>query len=311
MTQLNRIVCAVDFSECSRLALDHAVAIARWYEAELTVLHVFTERVPADVIPALGIRPMRPLVQPGTERRQAVAGELRRFVKPSDVAGLDLEEVAQEAPDAVPEILAQAAVRNADLLVLGSHGRSGMQRLLLGSVAEKVLRTSEIPTLIVPAHAAHVGFGHAAPFKHILCPTDFSPSSLDALATAMTLAEEGDADLTVLHVVDTPPEFVDAVMSTRLPLPVIRANIEASCQKRLQTLVPESVRTYCTVQTVVAEGRPAREILRVAAEQHADLIVMGVHGRGGIDLLLFGSKTHEVIRTGQRPVLTIRGSAGR
>jgi nucleotide-binding universal stress UspA family protein len=304
-------VCPVDFSDGSRLALAHAAAIARWYEAELTVLHVFTERVPVDVIPALALRPPRPPIQPSVAQRQTVARELHQFVTQSDVEGLAVEEVTQEAPDLVMEILAQAAVRHADLLVLGSHGRSGVQRLLLGSIAEKLLRTAEIPTLIVPAHADHVGFARAAPFKRILCPIDFSASSLDALAMAMMLGEEADSDLTLLHVIDMPPELVEAALVANLPLADVHVKIETSCHERLEALVPDAVRTYSTVRTVVAHGRPAREILRAAAEQQSNLIVMGVHGRGGIDLLLFGSKTHEVIRSGQYPVLTVRGSTGR
>ncbi len=309
MTQLNRIVCPIDFSDCSRHALDHAVAIARWYESELTVLHVFTDREPVDMIPALPGRPLRPSVRPSLDQRQEVARDVHRFVMRSDVKGLDLEEVVEEAPDVTMEILAQAAVRKADLLVLGSHGRSGMKRLLIGSIAEQTLRISEIPTMVVPLRSDHVGFGKAAPFKHIVCPVDFSSSSLDALGHAIALAEEGEADLTILHVIDVPPELVEAPMFTQAPLAKIRARVAASYERRLLALVPEAVRTCCTVDTLVVDGRPSSEILRVAGDRRADLIVMGVHGRGAIDLMWFGSKTNEVIRSGQCPVLAVCGSA--
>ena len=309
MTQLNRIVCAIDFSECSRHALDHAVAIARWYESELTVLHVFTDREPVNIIPTLAGARLRTPVRPSLGRRQEVARDLHRFVVQSDVKGLDLEEIVQEAPDVAVEILAQGAVRKADLLVLGSHGRSGMKRLLLGSITEQILRTSEIPMMVVPFRTDHVGFGTAAPFKHIVCPVDFSSSSLEALEYALSLAEEGDADLTILHVIDMPPEFVEAVMHTQAPPAKIRSKVAASYEQRLLALVPDAVRASCEVDTVMADGRPSSEILRVAGDRRADLIVMGVQGRGAIDLLWFGSKTNEVIRSGQCPVLTVRGSA--
>jgi nucleotide-binding universal stress UspA family protein len=309
VTQLNRIVCPIDFSDCSRHALDHAVAIARWYESELTALHVFTDREPVDMIPAIAGRPLRTPVRPSLDRRQEVARDLHRFVMQSDVKGLDLEQVVQEAPDVAVEILAQGAVRKADLLVLGSHGRSGMKRLLLGSITEQILRTSEIPTLVVPLRTDHVGFGRAAPFKHIVCPVDFSSTSLDALGYAMALAEEGDADLTILHVIDMFPDLLGAAMFTQAPLAEIRSKVAASYEQRLLALVPDSVRTYCTVDTVVADGRPSSEILRIASDRRVDLIVMGVHGRGAIDLMWFGSKTNDVIRSGQWPVLTVRASA--
>jgi nucleotide-binding universal stress UspA family protein len=311
VTQFNRLVCPIDFSDCSRHALDHAAAIARWYESELAVLHVFTDREPVDMIPALGGRPLRPPVRPSLDRRQRVARDLHRFVMGSDVKGLDIEEIVQEAPDVATEILAQGAVRRADLLVLGSHGRSGMQRLILGSITEQILRSSEIPTLVVPPRADRVAFGHAAPFKRIVCPIDFSRSSRDALTYAMSLAEEGDANLTILHVIDAAPELVEAAMFTQAPLAKIRAKVAASYDERLMTLVPPSVRASCTVETMVADGRAASEILRVADDRRADLIVMGVHGRGAIDLMLFRSTTNEVIRAGQHPVLTVRGSATR
>lgn len=263
------------------------------------------------MIPALAGRSLGPAVRPSLDRRQQVARELHHFVERADVKGLDVEEVMQEAPDVADEILVQGGVRKADLLVVGSHGRSGLQRLLLGSITETVLRSSEIPTLVVPPSADHVGFGRAAPFKRIVCPVDFSESALDALGVAMLLAEEGDADLTILHVIDMPPEVVEAATFSEAPLAEIRAKVGASCARRLAALVPASVRTYCTVDTMVVDGRPSSEILRVADERHADLIVMGVHGRGALDLMLFGSKTNAVIRSGARPVLTVRGSAKR
>ena len=150
MIQLNRILCPIDFSDCSKRALDHAVAIARWYEAELSVLHVFADRPSIDMLPTPVIQPLRPPVQASLERTQEVARDLHGFIRTVTIEGVDVEEAVQEAPDVAAEILVQARVRKADLLVLGSHGRSGVKRLLLGSVTERVLRTSETPTMVVP-----------------------------------------------------------------------------------------------------------------------------------------------------------------
>jgi nucleotide-binding universal stress UspA family protein len=304
--QLNRILCPVDFSDCSKRALDHAVAIASWYEAELSVLHVFADRPSIDMLPTPVIQPRRPPVQAGLERTQEVARDLHRFIRTVTIEGVVVEEAVQEAPDVAAEILAQARVRKADLLVLGSHGRSGVKQLLLGSVTERVMRTSETPTMVVPIRVDHVAFGHAAPFKRILCPVDFSTSALNALTDAMALAEEADAILTIVHVIDISPELREAAEEAGFPIAQVRINTEASCRLRLEALVPDSVRGYSAVDTVVAEGKPATEILRLADERNADLIVMGVHGRGAADLLLFGSKTHEVIRAGRCPVLAVR-----
>ena len=110
----------------------------------------------------------------------------------------------QEAGDVHEEILAQLGAAHADLLVLGTHGRSGFQRLFLGSVTEKVIRHTTCPTLVVPPRAPDVPATTPVQFRRILCPVDFSESSLDALAYAINMAEEADGRLTLLHVVDIP-----------------------------------------------------------------------------------------------------------
>src|SRR5688500_5366832 len=144
--EVNRILCPIDFSECSRRALHHAMAVARWYKATVTVLHVFTN-VPNMEVPGV------PLEDPNREllirNMQAFAG-----AAPPEVP---VTFVARCAPDVRREIVAQAQTLPADLIVIGSHGRSGVDRLLLGSVTEKVVRQSPCPIMVVPAHAPDAG----------------------------------------------------------------------------------------------------------------------------------------------------------
>jgi len=232
-----------------------------------------------------------------------------------------LKEMARRVPDTVPtafrieeaesvheEVLAQIVATHADLLVLGTHGRSGFQHLFLGSVTEKVIRQAPCPTLVVPPRAPDVSPDAPAQFKQILCAVDFSDSSLSALAYALTLAEESDARLTLLHVIEMPPELRENPMAPDFDVDRIHAAAEAEAQRRLRELVPEAARTYCTVDTAVVEGRAYRRVLGHAVEQKSDLIVMGVHGRGALDLLLFGSTTHHVIRAAVCPVLIVRSA---
>jgi nucleotide-binding universal stress UspA family protein len=295
--QINRILCPIDFSECSYRALHHAMAVARWYEASVTVLHVFTN-VPNMEVPGV------PLADPDHEllikRMQAFAG-----VAPPPVP---VNFVARCAPDVRREILAEAETLLADLIVIGSHGRSGFERLLLGSVTEKVVRKSSCPIMVVPPYAPDAdgpGLTHGVR-PRILCAIDFSDASLGALEYAISLAEETDAELTLFHSIEVPPEL-------REPIPVpadfnidqCHAAAEAACLQRLRALVPPPVRTYCQVKTAVSEGAAYRQLLRLSAEQPTDLIVMGVHGRGAVDLLLFGSNTARVIRAATCPVLII------
>lgn len=296
MIRMTQVLCPVDFSETSQHALDHAAAIANWYEARLTVLYVF---------PNLPAMDMPPVVLEDSDRDRLLA-ELRRMAArvPSCVP-LDLR--VQQASFVHDEILAEAAAIEADLLVLGTHGRSGFERLFLGSVTEKVIRKATCPTLVVPPRAPDVAADHPVQFRRIVCPIDFSDGSLDALAFAINLAEEADARLTLLHVVELPKVLQEEPTAFDIDIARIREKTAADARVRLHALIPEQARTYCTVETAVVEGRAHREILRQAAAGQADLIVMGVHGHGAIDRLLFGSTTHHVIRAAECPVLAVRG----
>ena len=290
MTIISHILCPVDFSEQSAHAVTHALAMARWYEARVTLLHVWINQTSIELPPLIL----------GDAERSELLDEMRRLA--GDHQGVRVDILVREAPDVHHEILTQATELGADLLVLGSHGRKGLGRLLLGSVTEKLLRTAKCPVMVVPPAAPQ----QAPPkFEQILCPVDFSDSSLTALTAAMSLAQETDATLTLLHVIEIPPEFDEQMPLTDVNLTAIRASAVASGLERLRDLVPESVRTFCTVETSVVEGSAYRQILATAAEKHSDLIVMGVHGRGALDLLVFGSNTARVTRAATCPVLVI------
>jgi nucleotide-binding universal stress UspA family protein len=198
----------------------------------------------------------------------------------------------------------------ADLLVLGTHGRSGFERLLLGSVTEKVLRRATCPVLTVPSAAVEAVPATPALFKRILCAVDFSDCSLHGLQYALSLAQEADACLTVMHVIELPPDVPREVHETGFAGPrslqQYIALAEADSRVRLKNAIPDSVRAYCTVDTVLTTGKPYVEILRVAEEQHADLLVIGIHGRSAMDRLLFGSTAQHLVRQAMCPVLTLR-----
>jgi nucleotide-binding universal stress UspA family protein len=294
MIRFTQILCPVDFSEFSHNALDHAAAVARWYGARLTVLYVFPN------LPAMDLPP----IVMGEKHRERLWSEMREFTGhlPQEVS-LDLR--IQEASEVDREILDQAEGIHADLLVIGSHGRSGFERLLLGSVTEKVLRKAPCPTMVVPRRAPDTAPDEPVQFRSILCPVDFSDGSLRALECAIAMAEEADAKLLLLHVIEVPPELQELPLSAAVSVDSVRAAAEADSLRRLRVLIPEQARTYCSVETGVREGAAYREILKVAGERKSDLIVMGVQGRGAIDLMLFGSNTARVTRAAACPVLVI------
>jgi nucleotide-binding universal stress UspA family protein len=275
--------------------LDHAAAIAHWYQARLTLLHVFATRPTMDG---------PPLVLEDADRECLKKSMREMAVRvPADVI---VDARVEQAEHVHNEILGQLAATHADLLVLGTHGRSGFQRLFLGSVTEKVIRKATCPTLVVPPRASDVAPDAALQFKRILCPVDFSDSSLSALAYALSLAEEADAHVTLLHVIEIPPELRENAMAPDFDIDRIHLAAEADGRRRLQELIPDQARTYSTPETAVVEGRAYRRVLQRSAEEQTDLIVMGVHGRSPIDMLVFGSTTHHVIRAATCPVLIVR-----
>jgi nucleotide-binding universal stress UspA family protein len=295
MIRITHVLCPVDFSDISQHAVDHAAAIARWYQAKLTLLHVFVSLPTMD---------LPPLVLDVAERERLKTA-MREMVArlPADVP-VDLR--VEQAEHADRAILEQLDATRADLLVLGTHGRSGFQRLFLGSVTEKVIRKATCPTLVVPPRASDAPPHAPVQFRRILCAIDFSESSLSALAHALNMAEETDGHLTLLHVIEMPPELRENPMSPDFDISRIHAAAEAEARRRLQDLIPAQARAYCTVETAVVEGRAYRRVLQRAAEETADLIVMGVHGRMAVDILMFGSTTHHVIRAAGCPVLVVR-----
>lgn len=304
MVTFTRLLCPVDFSDASRHALDQAVVVAKWFDARLTVLHVYNRillPVPGLATPAYGGG-----VSLDPAEVERLHEQTRAFVADSSADPTKVE-VMLEAGQPVPHILAVAGVR-ADLVVMGTHGTSGFEHLVLGSVTEKVLRKATCPVLTVPPRAPAAS---VLPFKRILCAVDFSESSLAAAKTAFALAQEADAQLDLVHVLDWPSDdavgwSVEAPGGPIFDLDGYRQALETAGASRLQALVPAEARTWCRPRTRVVHGKPHREILEVAAAEKTDLIVLGVRGRNAVDLAMFGSTTNQVVRGATCPVLTVR-----
>jgi nucleotide-binding universal stress UspA family protein len=300
---LRRILCPIDFSESSRLALTYARALSTWYEAPLSLFHVCVDLPVFEIGSPYGHSPSTAvMVEEAQLAHRRVA--LRQFAT-AEIGDAAIDVIVREGSDVKAEILKEAEAHDGTLIVMGTHGRAGIEHMLLGSVTEKVLRHSPCPVLVVPPHAAPAESGSSGIFKRIVCAIDFSTSSLLALNRALEFAQEADARLTLLHAIEFPPALREIVFSTDADVDRVHAAAEAEYLRRLRALVPARARIYCTVATRVNEGKPAREIERVAAEEQADLIVMGVHGRGAVDLMVFGSNTNAVVRRAACPVLIV------
>lgn len=298
----DHILCPVDFSETSLHAVEHAVAIARWNNARLTALHVYPPIfAPVPGLPAPASRPSEDELRRARER----ACDLARAAA-GGTGGID---VRVEVGHPAAKILECATMLHADLVVLGTHGASGIEHLLLGSVAEKVLRKASCPVLTVPPRVrttSHI------PFSRVLCAIDFAEWSNAALRLAASLADASGAALDLVHVVEwpwqepPPPDFGVLPRAQADALLEFRRYLTAGATARLRSLASDAVHGGEPIAVHVAHGKSYAEILRVADLVCADVIALGVHGRNSIDLALFGSTTNEVIRRASCPVLTVR-----
>jgi nucleotide-binding universal stress UspA family protein len=299
MIRFERILCPTDFSSFSFRAADYAVALAQHYEGEVHFFHA---------IPGVLMHPDQyPYIDqpilPDPEVRRRALERLDAFVALSRAEGVRTRLSLAEGP-AVSAILSAAASDASSLICLGTHGREGVERLVLGSVAEKVLRKSPCPVLTV-SQGREEQARQPASFASILCAVDFSTLSLKAVEYCLSLAQEAGGRLVLFNAVEWLPE--EPLWEGATSLEDYRDRMEEEVRKRLADIVPREVRNWCEVDTVVRSGKPYREILALASERKADLIVMGVRGRNPLDIMLFGSTAQHVVRHAECPVLTISG----
>jgi len=279
------ILCPVDFSEQSAAALRVAGVIAQSVGAEVVVLHVQRLEAPVYFTAA---------------QTKALQGQLRRSVRAatkhvSEFADKFLpERVAHRMTvvedDPVSAILKAQQEISASLIAMGTHGRGGLERVRLGSIAESVLHHAQIPILTVGPHTMLPGKVNV-PFRRVLCPVNYSLSSQAALEHADALAAGMGAELIVAHI-DEDPRGTNAQDSL----------------KRLCDWIPASVRAHCTVKEVVKQGSAAEQIVSEAEKYRADLLVIGAQPRGLLGRVLLGSTTELVIRSAPCPVLSVIGS---
>jgi nucleotide-binding universal stress UspA family protein len=298
MPAIRRILCPLDFSLFSRHALEQSVALARECGAEISAVHVFALAPIVETVPPGARMGIDPLCL-SASRRAALVAELREFTYEVDAGGVVMHVDIDEG-DPVDVILTRAADWKADLIVMGTHGRTGFGRLLLGSVTERVLRRAARPVLIVPRRVESAR--RALTLGRLLCAVDFSQASIHALQYAAQLAAPDGPGLCVLNVVEL---FGATPELAALDTPDFRVDLVRRARAQLEAAVPPAIRTMCPVVEVVATGRPCEEIVRVAAEEECDAIVLGIRDRSRTDLLLFGSTAQHVVRQAQCPVLTV------
>ncbi|SDM00700.1 Nucleotide-binding universal stress protein, UspA family [Halogranum gelatinilyticum] len=278
------LVLATDGSDGATLAADHAVSLAGAFDATLHVLGV----VPPYEGPDNG------------ETRDHVHSSRRRraeaFVETvaNRARGRGVDVVSAVGSGVVHRtVLDYAESNDADLVLVGSHGRSGLAETLFGSTAARVVTGATAPVLVAGGPRTK-----QPDYETILLPTDGSTGADAAVRHAEALATAFDATVHVLYVVDVSVFDPDVVVDLIGGYERMGARVTSEVGSRFETADIETV-------TAVRRGRPARTVLDYAAEIDADLITMGTHGASGLESLLLGSTTERVLRAAERPVLTV------
>jgi nucleotide-binding universal stress UspA family protein len=188
-----------------------------------------------------------------------------------------------------------------DIIVMGTHGRTGLQRLLLGSVTERVLRRSNAPVLTVPP-GFHSEGNDSLTLASVLCAVDFSEPSARAVDIAASIAAAGRARLVIAHALEWSEELDTIPNAGRSSLP----SSEDDAIARIGELVTNDIRIRCAPEILIGYGQRAEELLRFARERDVDLVVLGIQRRNPIDLAVFGSTAQRLIRDGAFALLTVR-----
>jgi nucleotide-binding universal stress UspA family protein len=284
--ELSRILCAVDFSRPARTAFARALALSREHNAELTVV----QAVP--VTEPFGLR--------GRARMAHIAG-LRQA---AEAEGVTLRVSVQHG-DPAGVIVLHANAREFDLVIVGTHQRVGMGRLREGSVAEQVVQRVKSPVLIVPAAGNDGSEATVAPFGRIVCATDFDSASNAALDIALPVAQKAGSRLTLIHVINGVSLESTSGYAWHFRVPEYHRLTTEHAWRRLQESIPLEARKSGGVHARVVTGTPSDEIVRLADEARADLIVIGMTKRGAIGRRLIGSTAARVMRRAGCAVLAV------
>jgi nucleotide-binding universal stress UspA family protein len=297
MRSFRHVLAPTDFSRCSSRAIALGGVIARTTGARLTLLHVYPYTAPM----GLDALYLPNGLTPDEATRASMARELGRLAKSVPGTAHSIETAVRDG-DASSEILAYAEAHDADLIVMGAHGRRGLDRLIIGSVAQQVSRHAACSVLAV--HAA--GLPTSLPtLSNILCAVDLTGPSDETLGRAAALAKATGAKLTVHHAAQA-VHWDD-------PWPIARGNeadvreaLAESARAQLATLIARHTDPELKTESIVTFGWPREEIVRMATACAADLLVLGAHSTTFVGRVLFGSTAEHVLHAMPCPVLLVR-----
>ena len=298
--QIKSIICSTDFSEYSNHGITYGISLAREFAAKLYVCHVID--LSAATVYGKGVSD--PLEQPNRMINYSIE-YLERMIgeQPQPFDWEPLVQIGRTGD----EIVRMAEEKKVDLAVLATHGRSGLKRLILGSVTEYLMRALPCPLLIVrrPEHDFVSTGKQQIRLNKILIGCDFSPDSSLGFQYGLSLAQEFQSELHLVHVIQ--PSVYKDLLETGIELEEERQQVlRDQLYDKLINMVPKEARNWCNPITTLLTGQPYEELTKYAVVHNIDLIVLGVLGHSLVEMMFVGSTTDRVIRQAPCPVLSVR-----
>ncbi|RMF60899.1 MAG: universal stress protein [Calditrichaeota bacterium] len=292
-----QILVPTDFSEYSQCAFNYAIQFAKKLNASLTLIHVEVILHSLQPEAIFGKSKIESSIRSTLEDMES---QLQEMVDQAEKEGVQANFTVIQGKSAAQSLLDYVQKHPMDLVIMGTHGRTGIKHFLLGSIAEKMVRMSPIPVLTV--HKSITDFR----LKNILIPVDFSEYSYKALDYGEYLASQFQSEITLLHVVETLP-YPTFYPEGFTPAMDFIPNLQQRIDESLQNLLKDS---SVPVHRIIRTGTPSPEIVHFAQQTGQDLIILTTRGLTGLEHILIGSTTERVVRISETPVLTIPSKVG-
>jgi nucleotide-binding universal stress UspA family protein len=288
MIQFKKILCPVDFFKPSSRAFDYALRIAANYDAKVHALHVVAPVISSVYGAPFGVEDLTADLEKESKRL------LQKYKDRAAKANIQLTTEVRLG-DIDLGILHSVEAQKADLVVMGTHGRRGFERLILGSVTERMIRHCPVPLLTI---AAAKKAASTPKIRRILVTTDFSEGTAEAVAHALSIGQRNRGRVTLLHVLHR-----DAAEAAGK----YRDQLIRGVELQLQKFIPERAFEECEIDTRLEDGSPSTVIPNIVKSGSYDLLVMNIHGKRLIDRALVGSTAERTLRavSGTCPVLLI------
>ena len=294
---VKHILFATDFSPCSAPAFRYAIEWAKTFDAQLTLFHGISLQPGVDIDASIAQRYLDEQRKVAEEHLQKLLDETHQHVPHASVqmrTGLASSQICEVARE-----------QHADLIITGTHGWTGFNRVVFGSISERVIQRAPCPVLSIPDRSpeetANLHTLSIQP-RQIVLPVDFSDCSIDAYEYGVDMAKWFDASLNLVHAIEPLSYSLDFSLTHPLEDKANRKKIE----QRMQDLTTVLREQGLTAQYELVNKPSMEAIIKSGRSQEADLVVMGTHGRKGLSRLLFGSTTAKVLQHSPYPVLTVK-----